>query len=151
MFQLIKKVYIQDLDYSCGPCCIINILQLRNGDSSFTETELSRICQSTEADGTSPAGMMLGLAAANLELVEAKEQATLDDIRQHLDQGHVVIVNFMHLYADEGHYAVVVSYDDYALYLIDSSYGQIRLDFEDFEKAWYDRESGRKRYMIAVK
>lgn len=149
-FFTTKKVYIQDQDYSCGPCCIINIFNLKGQICPKDEAELCRICQTNKADGTSPDGMLLGLKAVGLEVVEMKEKARLSDIHKHLDQGHYVIVNYMHLYAAEGHYGVIVKCDDYALYMVDSSYGMIRLDNKDFEKAWHDTDSGRQQFMIAV-
>jgi predicted double-glycine peptidase len=149
-FFPIHKVYIQDLDYSCGPCAILNILNLKNSAVHYGEEEICRLCHTDRQNGTTPEKMEKGLRAVGLKIEESKSGASIGDIRRHLDQGHFVIVNYMHLYAGEGHYGVVTGYDDYALYLVDSSLGLIRLDNHDFEKAWHDSEASRERYLLAV-
>lgn len=150
-FYPVHQVYIQDTNYSCGPAAIINVLRLKKNNAIPKEKELCRICETNAKTGTLPEGMFRGIDAAGLKVVEAKENGSIKEIKKHLDNGAWVIVNYMHLYAGCGHYGVVTAYDEDAIYLMDSSFGLLRLDYDEFEPFWYDKQLGNKKYFIAVK
>ncbi len=80
--------------------------------------------------------------------VDFKENASLEDIKQHIRDGQIVIVNWWddigasETNPEDGHYSLAVNYDDQAsnLSLADPSSGRgiWQISQSDFEKRWYD-------------
>ncbi len=146
----IGRIYIQDYDYSCGPCCILNLLTLKGRYGKYTEEEMILFCNSNETEGTTREGLIRGLESSGLEIAEEKENALLADIDRHLGKKHFVIVNYFHLYANVGHYGVIFDSDPEGYYLLDSSLGLLRLDKPDFEKHWHSHDNTLRHHLIAL-
>lgn len=146
----IGRIYIQDYDYSCGPCCILNILNMKGLNGKYTEEEVIFFCGANNAIGTTIEGIKQGLIATNLEIAEEKENASIGDIQRHLAKKHFIIVNYFHRYSNVGHFGVVIDADKEGFYLVDSSQGLLRLDFGDFEQYWHSHDHTLMHHMIAV-
>jgi ABC-type bacteriocin/lantibiotic exporter with double-glycine peptidase domain len=144
-----KQVVIQQREYTCGPCALLNVLRLKN-DSSYTEDELAVRCNAKPGTGTDEKDLVRTAKEIGLKVIEEKEGATLSDIERHLDDGAYVIVCYMHAFAGEGHYGVITRYDDRAYYLVDSSFGQFRLRKEYLDKWWYGSD-GEQHWYVALK
>ena len=81
-------------------------------------------------------------------VIDFKDNASIEDIKQRLNSGYTVVVNWWdNLDASEespedGHYSLIVDYDDEAqtLTLADpiSSRGIWRIAQKDFENLWFD-------------
>ncbi|MES2971470.1 MAG: C39 family peptidase [Patescibacteria group bacterium] len=134
-----NNIHIQEIPYACGPSTLLNVLHLK-GDSSHSEQELVELCKAKPVLGTSNENLIKAAKQVGLKLVEEKSNALVQDIERNIDAGVSVIVNYFHAFAGEGHYAVVTNYDNKALYLVDSSFGLLRLRKEDFEKFWYNSD-----------
>lgn len=143
-----NNLAIQQTSYTCGPASLLNVLLLK-GDSSHTESELAKLCDCKPKVGTSNANLVKAAKAIGLEVVEAKDQAAIEDIERHIDNGECVIACYHYAYSGEGHYAVVTEYDDEALYFRDCTSGFFRLKKKYFDKFWYGDES--RRWLMAVK
>jgi len=150
--DLIKNnsICIQQLTYSCGPCTIINILRLK-GEPSPSEEEMTKLCKSEPEVGTSNENLLDACRQVGLEVLVDKQDASIEDLERSLGKGSYVIVDYWHAFAEEGHYGLVTDYDDRAVYLIDPSFGFIRLRKQDFLKNWYNGDKTIKRWYAAVK
>lgn len=135
---------------TCGPCSLLNVLRLK-GDMSGTEDEFAAICNTKDGIGTSNDDMVRSAKQIGLEVIETKAEGTTEDIERLIDQGAYIIVNYLHAFAEDGHYGVVTDYDDSAFYLADCSLGFLRLRREYFLKYWYDSKQAVNHWYLAVK
>ena len=153
--MLISKIYqdkglhIQQLNYTCGPVSLLNVLTLK-GDKSHSETELARLCKAEAGRGTDTIDMVTAAKELGLEVAEAKPNAEISDLEGHLDAAAYPIVCYRSL-GGGGHYSIVAEYDQEALYLFDCSYGLIRIDKATFYKCWRNKNEPLKRWFMAVK
>lgn len=153
----IKDIYsendisIQEEPFSCGPVAILNALQLK-GDSSHTEKDLIKLCGAKLGVGTSNANLVKAAKKVGLEVLEEKENASLADIERNMNSGASVIVCYKNAFSGNGHYTVIVEYDDSAFYCRDSAFGLFRLDKERFENHWFSPKGDFSvRWFVAVK
>jgi predicted double-glycine peptidase len=144
-----NNLIIQQKSYTCGPVSLLNVLRLK-GDSSYSEDEQAELCEAKQGVGTSHANLVKVARSIGLEVIAEKEQATIADLEQSLDKGHYVIVNYLYLYSDEGHYGLITEYDDEAFYFRDCSYGFIRLHKSDFDNAWWNQKKTIHGWFMAI-
>ncbi len=144
------KLHIQEATYSCGPCSILNVLHLK-GDFSHSEKELIGLCDAKRGVGSSNENVVKAAKSVGLEIVEEKENGSVEDIERNLDVGAYVIVTYQHVYSGDGHYGLITQHDDRALYFADSSYGFFRLWKDHFRKFWYNSDKPIKGWFVAVK
>ena len=153
--MLISKIYqewglhIQQLDYSCGPVSLLNVLALK-GDKSRSETELAKLCKAEPNRGTDTIDLVAAARDIGLEVVEVKQDADISDLESHLNAAVYPIVCYRSL-GGGGHYSIVTEYDDKALYLFDCSYGLIRIEKDTFYKVWRNKHEPLKRWFMAIK
>ncbi len=139
----------QQLGYTCGPVTLLNILRQR-GDKSRSEEELASLCNALPGTGTTNDALVGAAKSVGLAVVAQKANAALDDIERHIDEAHAVIVNYFYAFSDEGHYAQVAGYDDYALYLADPTAGYMRIRKEYFVNHWHSQAGDIVRWFAAV-
>lgn len=140
-----NHVHLQELSYSCGPCSLLNILHLQ-GDFSRNEEDLAKLCGAKPGVGTSHEALLESAPKVGLEVVESKSGAAIEDLERNIDAGGYVVVNYMNVYSGEGHYGLVTDYDDKAVYLVDSSFGFIRIKKPYFLKYWYGSDKIERWY-----
>ncbi|MHC4873511.1 MAG: cysteine peptidase family C39 domain-containing protein [Planctomycetota bacterium] len=145
-----NKLAIQQTGFSCGPCSILNILNMK-GKAGLSEAELIDICKAEDGKGTSHENILNAVNKAGLEVVDAGIDGKIADIERHIDAGYSVIINYYHLYLEVGHYAVAVEYDDKALYFLDSEFGLFRLEKEPFAKNWHNTDKSVYGWYAAIK
>jgi len=144
----------QATSYSCGAAAMLAVLiywQVYDGN----ESSLYEPLKTTPENGTDPVNMLkfaqeLGLKA------ELRMRQTLDDVEEKFDEGYTIILDFQAWAEDrrvtpltdwpnrweDGHYAVLVAYDDYNLYFMDPS-THARYAFvprKEFLDRWHDYE-----------
>ena len=152
----IRKIYqdiglhIQKLDYTCGPVSLLNVLSLRGDDRGRSEEQLASLCRAKPATGTSNKDMVRAAEALGLAVVETKQEAEISELEGQLDGGAYPIVGYRSL-GGGGHYAVVIEYDQEALYLFDCAYGLLRIEKPIFRKRWRGQHDPAKRWFLAVK
>jgi predicted double-glycine peptidase len=143
-------VHIQELAYSCGPCSILNVLHLK-GDFSESESHLVTLCGAVAGVGTSNEALLSACAKAGLEILESKQDASLEDVERRISQGGYVIVNYLDAFSGKGHYSVLTDYDEQAVYILDCSLGLLRLDRAAFLKHWHNSDGSVSRWYLALK
>jgi len=138
----------------CGPASLKILLDYYG--RTYTEGELSEICNATAEYGTDHADMVAAVASIGGEPVE-KFGASLDDIRGFVDDEIPVIVGWFSEYGGQGdHYSVVYAMDNETLSMMDPERdeGSVTMPLDAFEKVWYDFDGPDdvrvERWMMAV-
>lgn len=84
--------------------------------------------------------------------VEAKKNATLEDIAAFISQNIPVIVNFIEATEDEGHFAVVVDIDENTITFHDPWHGEAQtMSRADFASRWRSGFESDISCLLAVK
>ncbi|HVZ76133.1 MAG TPA: cysteine peptidase family C39 domain-containing protein [Candidatus Paceibacterota bacterium] len=127
----------QEKDYYCGPAIIEMILGAYG--KNITQDEAAKRAGTTEAVGTSIAGLAGVLAQENFS-VDAAENRSVADIQQALQKGAIVIVNYTEPVWEWGHYAIAEKIESGMITLIDpdSRTGKTSMLMEEFERRWKD-------------
>lgn len=134
-----------------GPACL-KILLSHYG-KNMPEAELAELSSTTSVSGTTHEGLMEAIRSIGA-IATAKSNATLDDLRIHVENDIPVIIAWTLNGAD--HYSVVYEVGKVKVYLMDpeTSAGIRILPIEDFEKNWLDTGSATKqkteRWMMTV-
>ena len=143
-------IHIQETSFTCGPASLLNALRLR-GDHSWDEAALATLCETTDPHGTDNDVLVRAANETGLDVAAAGADATTTTIEQHLDNDHLVIVNYRHAFNNSGHYGLIVDHDDLAFYLIDSSLGLLRLKKPDLETHWQNQDGSIRRWFLALR
>ncbi|USN59207.1 MAG: C39 family peptidase [Candidatus Peribacteria bacterium] len=127
-----QQLHIQKEPFACGPVAVLNALQ-RFEDTALTEEEIVDICKPEPVPiGCQNEDIVRTCKHVGLEVTEEKVNATIQDIEEQIDRGDKVIVNYFNVTSNLGHYSVIDSYDEEALYFFDSILGLLRLRKDDF-------------------
>jgi predicted double-glycine peptidase len=124
----------QETAYSCGDASILALLRYWDPEDfgSTKESALYSPLHTTPEDGTDPQPMVDFVSGVRGLHAELREHATVADLAGAIDRGEPVVVDLQawqdppgsRAWADDwddGHYAVLVGYDDAALYFMDPS------------------------------
>lgn len=144
----------QATSYTCGVASLLSVL-LYYGEE-FTERELAKILKADPVKGT---GYQAILKFANRRFADPAKRnfqmrkrtgMSIDDVREQIDRGRPVIV-LIQAWSEkskvdwkrewkEGHYVVVVGYDEYNIYLMDPAVmGHYAfLPIGEFLDRWHD-------------
>ena len=145
-----NNLHIQQTNYTCGPCALLNILLLKGGNSHDEQT-IASLCAAKPGIGTENEALLAAAQELGLKVVLSKANADLSDIENHLDQDHYVVVNYLHAFGGGGHYGLITEYDADSFYLRDSSFGFLRLKKQDFLKHWYNSDKTIPRWAAVFK
>ena len=140
----------QGTDYTCGDSAMQSVLYYYGIE--FREDQLIKRLHTTH-DGTDP-GAIADFAKAEGFSVDMHAM-TIADIKQYIDQAIPVIVDIQawsgHQHPhykgdyDDGHYVVVIGYDDERFIFEDPSMmNRGYLTFVEFLERWHDVENGPK-------
>jgi len=111
---------------------------------------LIELTQAKEKVGSSNANMIATLHTLGFETIE-RENATLDEAQKYLQDGYILIVNYMNMLHGSGHYSVAHEIDDTHIHLRDSSLGIIVIKRKHFEKIWHDMSGTASQWFVATK
>lgn len=140
---------VQATNYSCGPAALLGVLYYWKAYEGV-ETELYKVMDTTEKDGTEPEGIANAATSLKLE-VSLKRDMTLDDLRGELATGATVILDIQSgtttgNWKDEwesGHYVVLVAMDSNYAYFMDpavtGAYEYVPL--AELVDRWHDYEN----------
>ncbi len=134
----------------CGPAALKIVLDYLN--SSVTEKELARLCQTTKT-GTDPQKMIEAAQKIGLGSYQ-KENMTIEEVKKIIRSGSPVIANFqLKPQKGEGHYAVMIGYSQNTFVLSDpqEEHGYREVKIKDFMKLWYELEDQTVRQGIVLK
>lgn len=149
IFQ-VNNLQIQIANYTCGPVSLLNILRLK-GDMSYTEDELSILCQSKPITGTENSVLVKVARKINLDIIEEKYNAEILDIERNINNGAYVVVNYFEPFTGESHYSVITNYDKKSLYFADCYLGYLRIEKWCFKKWWHNADNSIIGWYFAVK
>jgi len=157
-------LYLQETDFSCGPSSALSVLRYWLWDTYYnvTEKELYGPMNCTREEGTDPEPIARYFREyAHLEAMYMNSTAiTLQDLFKAIDDRNPPIVDFQawptkhwtnenwtHDWVD-GHYNVLIGYDETYLYLMDpSTQGHYAyIPQEEFVYRWHDIEGSVKPY-----
>lgn len=136
----------QTTNYSCGAAALQSVLAFYGID--FSEEKLMKELGTDPQQGTEPEPMA-EFAIKQKLTATIKQNLTVQDLANHVNGGHPVIVAaqayrtsekpWSELW-DDGHYMVVVGVDDKNLYFVDpSSNGQRgMISIAEFNERWHD-------------
>ena len=144
----------QATSYSCGAAAMLAVLIYWQVYDENESSLYAHLKTSTE-NGTDPLNMLRFAQEIGLE-AELKIKQTLDEVEEKIDDGYTVILDFQAWAEDrrlalnpdwenrweDGHYAVLVAYDDRNLYFMDPS-THARYAFvprREFLARWHDYE-----------
>ncbi len=137
----------QEKDYTCAPASLRSVLKYHG--VNLEEEILEELCGTTTENGTSREGLSKAVESLGLSHY-SKQNATIEDIIEKIDEGLPVMVNYFLPEINEGHYSVVVGYDKDNLYIMDVQNGrEIKYPKAQFEKNWLSKRYG-SRWMMAV-
>jgi len=147
--------YVQEVDYSCGPSSALALLRYWDYATYWNATEQSLYgpMNTTEAEGTDPqpiANYFVNFAQIPAVYVWGNATVTLDRLKQAIDDGEPPIVDLQAWRLndsvvwstdwDDGHYNVLIGYDDSNLFFMDPStdgnYAYIPIT--EFLTRWHD-------------
>ena len=141
------KVLEQNKVYNCAVFCVQFVLGLHGIESDWEDLE--KIMQCTEKDGTSPEGIMKGLAHFNFKWVSWKD-AHISTLQEFLP----AIINYQYCDEDgcDGHYCVVLGQGHGFFTIYNPATGEIeKLEIEYLEKNWYSNRYGKGWFIEPVK
>ncbi|PIN75363.1 hypothetical protein COV18_04200 [Candidatus Woesearchaeota archaeon CG10_big_fil_rev_8_21_14_0_10_37_12] len=145
------QYYKQETTYMCGPAVLRMIL------AAFgirkTERQAAKLLGTNKVSGTSNEKFPFVAEKYKLSYVVGRN-AVLGDVRQTLAKDYRVIICYVRLAEEEGHYAVVNKLEKGTIHLFDPYYGRThKYPIKQFKKYWqrktrYDKERG---WFFAVK
>lgn len=75
----------------------------------------------------------------------------VDEIKYYLEGGYPVIVNYLNPADNDGHYSVVIGFEDNDLIMNDPWNGEgFKITFKDFEDRWRSGDGKNFRWLMAV-
>ena len=136
----IKVPYFkQQNDYFCGPAVLQMIFSFFG--QMIDQKTLAQKIGTTIEHGTHKEKMIKISREFGYD-VWYQEKAKIEDLKNNIDLGLPVIINNLDTKYDEGHYAVVVGYDDKNIIVNDPEYGLEReVPIPLFLKEWEGREN----------
>lgn len=133
------KKYIRETKGLCGPASLKILLAHYGKD--VAEQELKNLSNANPETGTDHDGLMKAAKALGFKPTE-KDNATLENLRQYVDNGVPVIVGWWSGEMDEAgdHYSVVYEVTDQTVSMVDPQLGTGITTFykDDFDQRWYD-------------
>lgn len=127
----------QEKDYSCGPA-VMRMALARFGQY-VSERTLRKLMKSGFLFGTRHHRFIEAAHTYGL-YSRTKTGAVLEDIKQALQDGRVVIVNFIEPVASASHFAVVVALDDERIVLDDPWHGEgFPMNSKEFAQRWQNQ------------
>lgn len=133
------RPFIQQRNITCGPASLKIVLQYYG--IRVSEAVLTKQCKTRGDYGTPLASMIRVPRRYGLRTVVKKNASTLADIRQYVEQGNPVVVNwYSNRYPPAGgHYSIVIGVTGRTLILLDPSDGKrVRIPWHEFRQLWFD-------------
>jgi len=118
----------------CGPTCLRAVMLYFGKDVNVDE--LARLSGWTKQYGAPPEGLVAAARSFGFRAFTWAE-ADLDQLARLVKQGVPSIVEWFSV--DEGHYSVVVGFDEAGIRIMDPFYGMDRsIKTESFMRRWFD-------------
>ncbi len=107
----------QETDFTCGPSVLYSLIKREIGDKCPSEEELASEAKSTEDAGTTIDNVVSIGNKYGLKM--EKRKLSIEQLRDNIDDGRVVVINFQawgpddadYSTYDNGHFGIVVGHD----------------------------------------
>lgn len=129
----------------CGPASLKMVLEYYGVEK--TEKELGELCKTTFEHGTEHDNLVRAAEMLDFQ-VQQKPNASLEELKQLVDQGIPVIVGWFS--TDEDHFSVVVEITDTDIHLMDPEVdqGHRKMTVSEFEAVWYDNDGPENKRFV---
>jgi len=128
------KLFKQSPGY-CGPAALKMVLSHFEIDK--TEEELATLIGATRERGCTPEQIVAAAKKLNLEAYY-KKNSSIDELKKYVEEDTLVIVDWFSP-EEDGHYAVVVGFDDGDIILADPHFGDYnKMKIERFHNRWFE-------------
>lgn len=147
--QIEVPYFEQKKDYTCGPA-VLRMVAAFFG-ASYTPEQLYKITSPDPDTGTRNKDMERAVKKLGLS-VYSKNKADIKDIRNFIDKGLPVIVNFIEPRGkQEGHYSLVVGLTNEEIIFNDPGYGEsFRMGIAEFLSRWRSEFEPFQRWMLVA-
>jgi len=149
---------MQAADYTCGVASTLSLINFWTGEF-WLQDDLAVVLNATEEDGTNVASIVAFAENDGYE-VETYTGLQLQDLHDYIDQGLPVLIliqawpeqpvkNWTNDWQD-GHYVVVIGYDDRNMYMMDpSTIGDFAsVQNQEFLDRWHDEDGPTNQKLI---
>lgn len=148
MKKLSVPHFKQETEYTCGPASLRMAFQYYGKDVS--EKTLADSSDTSSTEGTLTEKMTDAVRKNGLYAYE-KENASVSELIQLIDKGIPVVLNFMDVPQDSGHFATLVGYTDTDLIFNDPWNGpDYALPRKGFEDIWHAKWEPKKGWLLAI-
>ncbi len=139
--ELRVPYFKQKKDYTCGPASLKMVLRFFGMNER--EDAISRNVKTNE-NGTRHMPI-INFARKKGFYCFVHEGSGMNHIKHFIDQGLPVIVNYIEPSSNEGHYSVVVGYNDNSVIMRDPWNGkEFKVNKDSFIERWHDSHKGYK-------
>ena len=143
--------YKQETEWTCGAASMRMVLE--SFGIKRSEKQLIKLLKTNKVVGTWEFELPKLAERYKLDYV-VERNGTVDDLREFVKEGFVIIVCYYIIQEREAHYAVLINIDDENVYLNDPWFGANHiLQREYFEKVWKSdpKREGDRRWFIGIK
>lgn len=144
---------LQCENYSCGPVSILNIFKYFNIKHSLDENDLIKLTWAKPLIGSKNEDLEKVLQNfKNLNFNFSKKNSNIQEIKKEIKFWNVLLINYYNPFSQVWHYAIIVWYDEktQSLFFRDSSLGDLRLSYENFDRLWHNWNKTILKYMISI-
>lgn len=148
MKKLSHPHFAQDKEYTCGPASLQMVFHYFG--KNLTQDEIEIVSETSPTEGTLTHKMAEAASHVGLHAYE-KENGTIDELITFIDREIPVILNFMDVPQDSGHFATLVGYADTDLIFHDPWNGpDYLLPRDSFQDIWRSKWEPRKGWLLAI-
>lgn len=136
----------QKSEYTCGPASLRMVFDFFGLKTK--EDELKKLLKPNKIIGTKHKAL-IKIAQKKGFYCYVHEKANLSQLKNFLDRGFPVIVNYVEPDSNEKHYSVVIGYNKSKIIMNDPWIGEkFKINLKDFEKRWHGRKN--KRWLMTI-
>jgi|SRR3989344_1161643 len=140
--------YKQKNEYYCGPAVLQMVFEFLG--IKKTQEQLAEALGTTEELGTTNKAMSRVTSRSGFSVV-AKEGMTIDEVKDFLNNGLPVIVDFIEPKDSWQHFAILKGHEDNNLIFNDSTNGEdFIMSEDDFLSRWHDPNKGYKQWAMVI-
>lgn len=150
MKKIQLNYFTQEKEYACGPACLRMIFGYYG--KKFSEAEMTERCGCTPARGTSHSSLIKTIRGEGLRC-SAKTNSSKNDLLACMKRENLIIINYLDLIDNEGHYAVITGYSSEkdAFMLADPFCGNdIFVSWKNLEKRWTNNSRTSNGWFIEI-
>ncbi len=147
MVKIRVPYFSQKKGYTCGPASLEMVLKFFG--VSVVQDRLEKV-EKTKKDGTSHGGLIDAARKYGFYCFVDKN-SSISMIKHFVGVGLPVIVNYIEPSDDEGHYSVVVGYNEKKVIMNDPWNGKnFEMSWSDFESRWHGQKPKSPKWLMVL-